>query len=44
MDIPFIIVGTKKDLDEERVVDKEEGESLASSNGALYFECSAKTG
>lgn len=41
---PFVIVGNKVDLIDERVVSKKEGEELAASYGASYFETSAKTG
>ncbi|MBD3350151.1 MAG: GTP-binding protein [Candidatus Lokiarchaeota archaeon] len=43
-DKPFIIVGNKIDLADERVVSKHEGEELAKSLGVLYYETSAKTG
>ena len=44
-EIPFLLIGNKKDLQSERVVSKSEGEELAKEIGALgYFETSAKTG
>ena len=44
-DIPFIIVGNKIDLVEERRVMKEDAENLSKKFGAIsYLETSAKTG
>jgi len=44
-DIPFIIVGNKIDLDQERQVTKEMGEQLSVKFGSLaHVETSAKTG
>jgi small GTP-binding protein len=44
-DLPFLIVGNKIDLIDERVVSKREGENFAQEIGALvFFETSAKTG
>lgn len=43
--VPFIIVGNKADLEDERVVSEEEGKKLIEEFGALeYLETSAKTG
>ena len=40
-----VIVGTKKDLNEKRVVSVDEGKDFTFSNNArFYFETSAKTG
>eukprot|EP00300_Choanocystis_sp_HF-7_P030925 c39940_g1_i1.p1 GENE.c39940_g1_i1~~c39940_g1_i1.p1 ORF type:complete len:198 (+),score=39.05 c39940_g1_i1:49-642(+) len=39
-----LLVGNKLDLGSSRQVSREEAESLAASNGMLYFETSAKTG
>lgn len=41
---PFVIVGNKIDLKDERVVSRTEGEELAASLNAPYYETSAKTG
>ncbi|MHA1340400.1 MAG: Rab family GTPase [Promethearchaeota archaeon] len=41
---PFILVGNKTDLMDERVVSKSEGQKLAEELGADFFETSAKTG
>ena len=44
-DIPFILVGNKKDLAQERQVLNEEGKKLSEKIGAISFiETSAKTG
>ncbi len=37
------LIGNKNDLEEQRVVTKEEGEEFASINGMDFFETSAKT-
>jgi Ras-related protein Rab-2A len=42
--IALILVGNKIDLEEERVVSREEGEELAEELGITYMETSAKTG
>ncbi len=43
-DVPYILVGNKLDLQEERVVSHHEGEQMAEDMGAVgYFETSAKT-
>ena len=43
-DFPLILVGNKIDLEEERKVNKEEGQKLAVENKILFFETSNKTG
>ena len=43
-DFPLILVGNKIDLEEERKVNKEEGQKLADENKILFFETSNKTG
>ena len=40
----FVILGNKKDLEDERQVSYEEGALLAKSVGAAFIETSAKTG
>ena len=40
----IILVGNKIDLEEQRVISKEEGEKYASDNNINYSEVSAKTG
>ena len=43
--IPVVLVGTKKDLEDEHKVSEEEGLKLAREIGAIaFFETSAKTG
>ncbi|MFX1257508.1 MAG: leucine-rich repeat domain-containing protein [Promethearchaeota archaeon] len=43
--VPFIIVGTKSDLEEKREISYEEGLELAGKYDAIkFFECSGKTG
>ena len=37
------LIGNKNDLEEQRVITKEEGEEFASINGMDFFETSAKT-
>ena len=39
-----LIVGTKSDLTENRVISSEQGKELAGSCGALFMETSAKDG
>ncbi len=39
--IPTVLVGTKVDIEDERVIRKEEGQALAEELGAYYFETSA---
>ena len=41
---PFVLVGNKLDLADERVVSKSEGKKLADELGVEFFETSAKTG
>ncbi|KAM9409708.1 GTP-binding protein Rheb-like [Pholidichthys leucotaenia] len=40
--VPIVLVGNKKDLHMERVVQREEGKKLADSWGAAFIESSAK--
>ena len=40
----IILVGNKIDMEEQRVVTKEQGESMANEYGLTHYECSAKTG
>eukprot|EP01115_Flamella_aegyptia_P012753 TRINITY_DN64_c0_g4_i1.p1 TRINITY_DN64_c0_g4~~TRINITY_DN64_c0_g4_i1.p1 ORF type:complete len:193 (-),score=69.19 TRINITY_DN64_c0_g4_i1:70-648(-) len=42
-DFPIILVGNKKDLENERVVKEEEGRTMAEKWGCLFIETSAKT-
>lgn len=42
-DIPMVLVGNKCDLEDERVVGRRQGESLARSFGCTFFETSAKS-
>ena len=37
------LIGNKNDLEEQRLITKEEGEEFASINGLDFFETSAKT-
>ena len=37
------LIGNKNDLEDQRVISKEEGEEFASLNGLDFFETSAKT-
>lgn len=39
-----ILIGNKLDLENERVISKEQGQKLANQNGIKYMECSAKMG
>jgi GTPase KRas protein len=41
---PFLLVGNKCDMVDQRVVSREEAEALAASYGCEYVETSAKTG
>jgi small GTP-binding protein len=43
MDIPIILVGNKKDLEEDREVPAEEGQALADKFNCDFLEASAKT-
>lgn len=40
--IPILLLANKCDLNEQRVVTKEDGEKLAKEKNMLFFECSAK--
>jgi len=42
-DIPIVLVGNKKDLEEDREVSTEDGKALASKFGCDFLEASAKT-
>lgn len=39
----FVLLGNKADLDSQRAVSKEDGESFARDNGMVFFEVSAAT-
>ena len=41
-DVPLVLVGNKCDLEDERAVGKQQGESLAQSFGCTFLETSAK--
>ena len=43
-EIVLTLVGTKKDVEDRRVVSKEEGEAFARERNISYVEVSAKTG
>lgn len=43
-DVPRVLVGSMKDLGEEREVSFQQAQSLASSLRLPYLECSSKTG
>ena len=43
-DVPRVLVGSMKDLVEEREVTLRQAQSLAASLGIPYLECSSKTG
>jgi len=40
---PFLIVGNKMDLEDQRQVSSEEGRALAKKYGVFFIETSAKT-
>ena len=40
----IFLVGNKNDLEDQRVISKEEGEELSKKYGVMFSECSAKTG
>lgn len=40
--VPMVMVGNKCDLEEERVVSREQGQSQAKSFGCSFLEASAK--
>ena len=42
--IPFVLIGTKIDLNDDRKVTKEAGEKFAKANGMKFVEVSAQTG
>jgi small GTP-binding protein len=42
--IPIVLVATKKDLEDLRVVKKEDGDSFAREKGIHFFETSSKSG
>jgi len=42
-DITIVLIGNKNDLENERQISYDEGESFAEKNGLLFFETSAKT-
>ena len=42
--IPVILVGNKIDLEDSRVITREQGNKFAKENGFLFAECSALTG
>lgn len=42
IDVPMVVVGNKCDLEDERLVSKQQGESLARSFGCTFLETSAK--
>jgi Ras-related protein Rab-7A len=41
-DFPFVIIGNKCDMENERQTSKEEAESYCKKGNKKYFECSAK--
>ena len=41
---PIILVGNKKDLENERIISEEEGRKIAEDYNFKFFETSAKTG
>lgn len=43
-DVPRVLVGSMKDLQESRAVSKEEAQALADQWKVPYIECSSKTG
>ena len=43
-DILICLVGNKTDLEDKRVVSKDEGQKFAEDNGLLFFETSAQDG
>jgi GTPase SAR1 family protein len=42
--VPLLLLGNKCDLADSRVISKESGQDRATSWGAMFAECSAKTG
>jgi Ras family protein len=43
-DVPRVLVGSQKDLADEREVTTQQAQSLAASWGVPFLECSSKTG
>ena len=43
-DVATLLMGNKADLEDERVVTREQAEALARENNMVYFEASAKAG
>ena len=43
-DVLICLVGNKTDLENKRIVSKEEGQKFADDNGLLFFETSAQDG
>jgi Ras family protein len=43
-DVPRVLIGSMKDLAEEREVTTEQAQNLANSWGVPFLECSSKTG
>ena len=43
-EIPYILIGNKIDLVEERIISKEKGEQFANDNNIKFFESSGKSG
>ena len=42
--VPIILVGNKSDLEEERVISKQEGEKVAKQYNLKFYETSCKNG
>jgi len=42
--LPILLIGNKSDLEEERMVSKQEATDFATTNGFLFFETSARQG
>ena len=43
-EIPIYLIGNKSDLEESRVIQREDGENLAKQFGTKFYETSCKTG
>mmetsp|Transcript_9136 Transcript_9136/g.14051 ORF Transcript_9136/g.14051 Transcript_9136/m.14051 type:complete len:217 (-) Transcript_9136:276-926(-) len=43
-DYPFLLLGNKSDLEQQRQVQRSDGQSYAQSNSMKFYETSAKTG
>lgn len=41
--VPMVLTGNKCDLEDDRIVEKEQGESKAKEWSCSFMECSAKT-